>query len=181
MALASIAASLFTIYARTGQPYWVLLLAVFGALLIFFEHPHIGQRGIRIPGFWKLQKPFALGSTAWAVLGATLVFVTGGAGIAAKSVFLLGCVDGIAGLIGARHGTRALPHNPRKSWEGTVSGLFAGFVLSTFIWPHDLGIIYSMLLVLSLVESSCNAREDNFFCLLSSGMAGALAMRLTSL
>lgn len=59
-------------------------------------------------------------------------------GITAVAVMAGG--DGFADLVGRRFGTAKLPHNPRKSWIGSLAMLL-GNACPIIIWALDLGLL----------------------------------------
>ncbi|KAI4339276.1 hypothetical protein MLD38_024235 [Melastoma candidum] len=74
--------------------------------------------------------------------------------------------DGIADIVGRRFGSWKLPHNPRKSWAGSISMFLCGFLISIGMlryfsgmgyfeldWSVSLGRVALISLFATLVES----------------------------
>lgn len=103
----------------------LLALAAFAFNVLVL--PHVGGRSLQRPD--EQARGFAPGIVLYplAVLGLVLLFGPwSGLVVPAMGWALLAFGDGAASLVGMRWGSRPLPWNPRKSWEGTAAHVLVG-------------------------------------------------------
>lgn len=140
------------------RPVYVPLFAAMTALSIIFSYS-IKKTG-RVPGFsWLVDtferkedlKHWPLKGTFFFLLGALAASLVFSSQIAFASVLILALGDSASTLIGKPLGVRKHFHNPRKTFEGTVAGVFAAYAAAAFFVPLNLAVTGA--LVFGIVES----------------------------
>lgn len=128
--IAGLLAVPFVLY--TGLGFTTLFASATVLTVIALEV--LATRGLGIPFFTEqLLRTRRPGETfSWAALtfvttGIVLLWLTP-TPVAFAAIALLGLGDGFSALIGLRYGRHKLPWNRRKSWEGSLAGLAAGFL-----------------------------------------------------
>ena len=128
-------------YIRWAYPRGGILLPAVTFLLIVALGCLVAEgykKGMRIPVIAELvdltERPESIHSPGRGAfqffLGslAALLLFRSDIGIACASIAVLAFGDSFSTLFGKSFGTHKLPHNPVKSWEGTMAGAFFAFL-----------------------------------------------------
>lgn len=173
-------------YIRWAYPRGGILLPATTFLLIVAVGLLVAEgykRGVRVPLMAELvdltERPesvhspgrgafqFFLGS-----LAALLLFRTD-IDIACASIAILALGDSFSTIFGKSFGAHRLPHNPMKSWEGTLAGVlfaFLGASTQIFLPVALVGAVAGML-----AESLPSRLDDNLTIPIAAGVAMYLA------
>ena len=75
-------------------------------------------------------------------------------GVTAVAVMASG--DGFADLVGRRYGSAKLPHNPRKSWAGSLAMLIGTWLLNVQSLDHQIQAVTSSEMKIWFCPESCS-------------------------
>lgn len=155
-----------------------LLIVAFGSLVAEWY-----RRGVRVPLIAELvdltERPesihnpgrgafqFFLGSLA------VLLLFRSDIEIACASIAVLALGDSFSTLFGKSFGAHRLPHNPMKSWEGTLAGAFFAFLGASTQIALPLALVGAAAGMLA--ESIPSRLNDNLTVPIAAGVAMFLA------
>ncbi len=117
---------LLRVYILSSELLGVGLLVAFGlvAFLKYFKFPAFLYQGLAFFEREKHLKRFPARGVLCFLLGSWLATVFFSENIAAASILVLAFGDSVTNIIGRYFGRKKIFYNPRKNWEGTLSGIF---------------------------------------------------------
>jgi len=178
--IASGLAVLMLVYMLGQKEAAAFLLAIGAA---FITHELFYSRGIKTLFTWPLlfigrasrtgEDRAVFLPTIWSILSLGTVILLFPLIVAEISIAAFTFGDGLAYLIGKKWGLHKLPHNPEKSWEGSIAFVIGGLIGIWYFAPFIVAIFVS--LITASVESLAKI-DDNLTVPFAAAITGYLLL-----